>query len=72
MDDIFIRELVIFLLVLVAFVGLVPTLIRGNFADRIEDAAEAAAVSDGTATATRGLNKRRKARQRDATKKNDA
>lgn len=72
MDDIFMRELVIFLVVLGVFVGAVPVMIKGHFAQPVEEANEAAAASGNAATggtAARGMSKRRKARQRDAARK---
>lgn len=70
MDDIFLRELVIFLAVLALFVGTVPMMIRGHHAQPVEDAAEAAAAKGGgSGTASRGMSKRRKARLRDSDKR---
>ena len=69
MDDIFIRELVIFAAILVVFVGTVPMMIKGHYAESIEAAEEAVSADDADgAGQTRGMNKRRKARERDANK----
>ena len=68
MDDIFLRELVIFLVVLGVFVGAVPVMIRGHFAQPVEEANEAAVASSPGGSAARGMSKRRKARERDEAK----
>ena len=72
MDDIFLRELVIFLIVLAVFVGAVPVMIKGHHAEPVEQANDVANAGAATGTAARGMSKRRKARARDAQKKNQA
>jgi hypothetical protein len=69
MDEIFLRELIIFAAILAVFVGTVPMMIKGHYAQSVEDAVGAADTSDGAGSgATRGKSKRQKARDRDAGK----
>lgn len=70
MDDIFMREIGIFAAVLIIFVGAVPVLIRGHFAEPVEAAAETAVARAGEASGNsgRGKSRRRLARERDEAK----
>ncbi|MCO4761790.1 MAG: hypothetical protein KC502_09815 [Myxococcales bacterium] len=80
MDDIFLRELIIFLGVCAIFIGSVPMLLRGHEAGPIEAAVEAATSGGGAVAAEGGTadaggavqvraSKKRKARARDAAKR---
>ena len=68
MDEIFLRELIIFLAVCLVFIGSVPLMIRGHFATRIEVIDDVAVASDGdeAAVAKPRLSKKRRARARQA------
>jgi hypothetical protein len=67
MDEIFFRELVIFLAVCLVFIGAIPLMIRGHYAKRIEAAEEVAVVGGGDEDAAQAkprLSKKRRARAR--------
>lgn len=69
MDDIFLRELIIFVAVLGIFIGFVPMMIKGHYAERIEVAVETATRTEDASAAQARLSKKRRARARDAGKK---
>ena len=67
MDDIFLRELVIFLAVCAIFIGTIPFMLRGHKADPIEVAVDGPATADvGAPVEGARLSKKRRAQARDA------
>lgn len=75
MDEFFIRELVIFGGIAAIFIGSVPFLIRGHYAESIESTLDVSGRSAGSATdegvSTVKVSRKRKARARDAVRKSD-
>lgn len=70
MDEIFLRELIIFLVICGVFIGLVPMMIRGHRAESIEAAVEgASALVEGAAGDAAKVSKKRRARARDAARR---
>ena len=69
MDEIFLRELIIFLAISVIFIGMVPMMIRGHKSDPIEVAAEPASAADDRPAGDTRVSKKRRARARDAARK---
>ncbi len=71
MDDIFLRELIIFLVVCAIFIGTVPLMLRGHKGEPIEAAVEGPAKADVAApTEDARLSKKRRAQARDARRRN--
>lgn len=71
MDEIFLRELIIFLAVCAIFIGMVPMMIRGHRSEPIEVAVETTSpAADRPAGDSARVSKKRRARARDAARKN--